>query len=1450
MEKTKGILIKIGVQYDEDQFIKIKEVKVDIVNNKWLIKLYCHKLISEDYYQEIYRKFCEYYKKNVRVEIILELKESKLIDQSPSILQGHHKRILKTNDEYKQATSAMTVKLDNELIVFNVSSKFDEARTNYASRLLDNELQKLGITDYKFSTKVIATEKKREVEERIEDQIERHNVVKSAVKKKNIKLFGEDLLEKKAQTIEQVLDPNNLLVNCTVEGIIYDLEVRELKKTSLLTLMIFDGSATITLKAFPGFNNQPPRIDDFKQLKVGMKIKARGKKEYDRYAQDDTIMLQSLTILETESKFTDRVDTSEKKRVELHTHSKMSRNNGISSFMDYAKIAKHFGHKAIAITDHNAVQGFVEAERAAKAHDLKVIYGVEATTVGETVICFNPTNKNIDDVEYVVYDVETTGLSANFNKLIEIGAVKVRGKQIVDRFQQFIQIDEPLSDFTTSLTGITDEDLQGGTTLKDALRKFYDWSKNSVLVAHNAIFDLQFLARNYEKELGLSLKQPVIDTLELSRFLHPENTYHSLKILAKRYKVVMDSDSHHRADYDAEKLTEIFMQMLPKLNDLEIKTLVELNTKNNINKTRGKHNLIYVKNMDGLRDLYYLISQASTDDFQQEPRILKENLNKLRNNLLVIGAGCTKSEIIDGYLNKNQKDFKALVKAFDYIELLPLSQYQSLINDGTFKSREDIIKMQQDIYAVAKELNVSVVANGNVHYLEPEHAIVKEILYGKDFKADKIKKYKDGTEEFIDKVKFNKWREENRLKNEDQYFKSTDEMLEEFSHFDEEICEEIIIDNPNEIAETVEVLKIIPDELFTPNIDGVEEKLRNMVYEKARSIYGESLPEIVEARIEKELKSIIGYGFSVIYYISHKLVKHSLDNDYLVGSRGSVGSSLVATFMDITEINPLVPHYVCPKCKESHFIEDGSYGSGYDLPIKKCEKCDVEMIRDGQDIPFETFLGFEGDKVPDIDLNFSGEFQANAHNYVRLKDDLNDPELFDFNHAFRAGTIGTIATKTAYAYTRNYFELIDRPARNTDLNYYLRYAEGIKRTTGQHPGGIIVVPSHHEIYEFTAIQYPADDKKQPWRTTHFDFHSIHDNLLKLDILGHDDPTMLKRLKDLTGVDPKYVNITDKKVMELFSSTKSLGVDSADIMSELGTMGVPEFGTKFVMEMLKDTKPSSYAELVQISGLSHGTDVWLGNAKELIDDGTCVLKDVIGCRDDIMVYLMYQGLDAAKAFNIMEKVRKGKGVTDEEIALMRENNVPEWYISSCQKIKYMFPKAHAAAYVLMALRIAYYKVYYPLEYYAAYFSSRVDDFDAHSMIGGSEVLRKRIEHIEMNIEEMSDVKRKSLLNSLKMSLEMCERGFKFIKFDLNHSEANEFVISEEKDGIIMPFSTLDGLGEKEALRIIEERKEKEFSTIEDFKKRTRVKKKSFEQLEYYDVFTELEDSNQIVFDLGI
>ncbi|MGL5021108.1 MAG: PolC-type DNA polymerase III, partial [Mycoplasmatales bacterium] len=1141
---------------------------------------------------------------------------------------------------------------------------------------------------------------------------------------------------------------------------------------------------------------------------------------------------------------TTREDTSVEKRVELHTHTKMSKNNGINSLDDYAQMAQKFGQKAMAITDHDVLQAYVDAERISKTYGIKIIYGLEATIVRDTEIVFNADSRILSDTSFTVFDVETTGLSANYNELIEIGAVKVVNGMEVNRYQQFIKIDEPLSEFITNLTGITNEDLEHGVETSEALASFREFSKGTVLVAHNALFDMQFLGRNYEKYLNVEINQPVLDTLELSRFLNPESTFHSLKILAKKYQVALDSKSHHRADYDAQKTTEIFVKMLEQLNEKEIFNLEDINTSNDINKTRGNHNLIYVKEQGGLRNIYELVSDANTSDYQMQPRIIKSNLNRLRNHLIYVGAGCSKSEVVDSYMNHSKEQFENTIAQFDYVEVLPLSQYYELINNESFDGIEQVRQMVRQIYKTANKLGVPVIANGNVHYIEPNLSIIKEVLVGKDFKPNKVKKDDNGNEQPVDKIKFKKWMNDSKIKNGDQYFKTTSEMLEEFKFLGDDIANEIVITNTNKLADSTEVLKIIPDDLYTPEIPGVDEKLISMVYEKAHNIYGDELPDIVTKRLEKEINSITKYGFSVIYYISYKLVKYSLDHGYLVGSRGSIGSSLVATFMDITEINPLAPHYACPKCRYNEFILDGSCGSGYDLPKKSCPTCDVEMTRDGQDIPFETFLGFEGDKVPDIDLNFSGDFQALAHDFVRAKEIMGDDELFDFDHAFRAGTIGTIAEKTAYAYIANYFDLLDKPARKTDINYYIKYCEGIKRTTGQHPGGIIVVPQHRDIYEFTPIQYPADDKKSPWRTTHFDFHSIHDNLLKLDILGHDDPTMLKKLKDMTGIDPVNVDITDPKVMELFTSTESLNVTPNQIKCDLGTMGVPEFGTEFVMEMLQDTKPTTFAELVQISGLSHGTDVWRNNAQDLIDNGTCILKDVIGCRDDIMVYLMYQGLDPLLSFNIMEDVRKGKGLKPEMITAMKECNVPQWYIDSCLKIKYMFPKAHAAAYVLMALRIAYFKVYYPLHYYSAYFGSRVSDFDAVSMIQGSEALNRKIKLIIELGDELSDVKRKGILNSLKMSLEMVERGFTFLPFDIYKSHSHAFVIDEEKNGLYMPFITIEGLGEKEALNIVIERDIKEFVTKEDFKKRTKIKNKSFEALEYFETFEGLHDSNQI------
>lgn len=1447
MKQVDKLFEDINIMVDKDQPLFIKNVDVDLYAGTWIVNFQADKLITTDYFIEIDRKFNSHFKQKVKEVIVtLSLKDNDFKNVDSDRILHYITYFRKKNGRIDSSLSAIKYNVTDDGINFQIHNSFEQNLLNSCLPLLKKEFAKLGFSSIPFNAEKVSEDvtkaKMEEIFAKREKELERPVV---AAKPKSKMAWGDDISSRKSLPLKEVVDPHNMINNAVFEGVIFDLELREFPKTALLTMMVADeDGTTMTCKSFTGFMGKPPTLQHLSMLKKGMQVKVLGKRTYDKFIKDEVIEINSVMILAESKPFTLREDTEQEKRTELHVHSKMSKMNGISSMDEYGRLAKHFGHDAIAISDHHGVQAFVEAESIAKKYGLKIVYGVETTIVDDPILCHNATDDHIQEQVFTVFDTETTGLSANMNKLIEIGATKLKDGMVIDSYQTFINIDEPIGEFTTSLTGITTEDVEGGQPLRDALLEFKKFCDGTVLVAHNAKFDMQFMNSCYKQELNYVIDNPVIDTMELSRYLNKDRTYHTLAILTKHYGVVLDSKNHHRADYDAEKTAEMFDKMLVEVAEHGMVTLNDMNTMNDVNKSRGNHALIYVKTQEALRDLYELVSLSNVRDFHREPRMLRSDIERLRENLIIVSSGCQNGEIIDAYLNLTDEQFKKKFDFYDFVEILPPSQYAELIDNDIFENFTQIEEMHKKIIEIANSKGIKVVANGNAHFTEPALYTSKEIIMAKDFKATKTKKNKDGIEEFIDKIKFKKLVASKKAKYQGQYFKSTNEMLEEFSYLDEETRHEVVVTNTNIIKDMVDVLKIIPDDLFTPEIDGVDDKLVDMVYEFAHNRYGAELPQIIIDRLEKEVNSITKYGFSVIYYISHKLVKHSLDNGYLVGSRGSVGSSLVATFMEITEVNPLPPHYVCPDCKESEWIMDGSFGSGYDLPPKQCSHCDVDMIRDGQDIPFETFLGFEGDKVPDIDLNFSGEFQGQAFEFVRSRERLNDPELFDYAHAFRAGTIGTIAEKTAFAYVRNYYELLDKPIRRSDILYVSKNLDGVKRTTGQHPGGIIVVPTHREIYEFTPIAYPAEDMSQPWQTTHFDFHAIHDNLLKLDILGHDDPTMLKRLYDLTGIDPKYVNITDPKVMELFSGTGSIGVEPDAIMSDLGTQGVPEFGTGFVMEMLKDTKPSTFSELVQISGLSHGTDVWLGNAKDLIDDGTCVLKEVIGCRDDIMVYLMYQGVEPSSAFTIMEKVRKGKGVSDSEIAIMKKEGVPDWYIESCQKIKYMFPKAHAAAYVLMALRIAYYKVYHPLQYYAAYFSSRVSDFDAPSMIRGSDSLKNKIEMINNFEDEMSDVKRKSILNSLKMSLEMVERGYTFDTFNIEKSEAFNFVVNDEGTGLVMPFSTIDGLGEKEAVRIVEERQNGPFMTKEDFKKRTKVKKKSFEQLEVFNVFEGLDDDNQV------
>ncbi|GAE36067.1 DNA polymerase III alpha subunit [Halalkalibacter akibai JCM 9157] len=920
-----------------------------------------------------------------------------------------------------------------------------------------------------------------------------------------------------------------------------------------------------------------------------------------------------------------------------------------------------------------------------------------------------------------------------------------------------------------------------------------------------------FLNVGYQK-IGLEeAKNPVIDTLELGRFLYPELKNHRLNTLCKKFDIELVS--HHRAIYDAEATGYLLWKMVKDASEREISYHDQLNEhmgQGNFHRQRPAHCTILAQTQAGLKNLYQLVSMSHLDYFFRTPRIPRSQLSKYREGLL-IGSACDKGEVFEGMMQKSKEEVEEIAKFYDYLEIQPLANYQHLIERELVKNDEALQEIVTNIIELGEKLNKPVVATGNAHYLHEEDYIYRKILIASQGGANPLNK------QTLPEV----------------HFRTTDEMLEAFSFLGEEKAKEVVVANTQKVADLIEEIHPIPDELYTPKIEGADEEVREMSYSMARSIYGENLPEIVEARIEKELKSIIGHGFAVIYLISHKLVKKSLIDGYLVGSRGSVGSSLVATLTEITEVNPLPPHYVCPNCHHSYFFDDGSVGSGFDLPDKDCTECGTAYVKDGQDIPFETFLGFKGDKVPDIDLNFSGEYQPRAHHYTK--------ELFGEDYVYRAGTIGTVAEKTAYGYVKGYQGDHDLQMRGAEIDRLVSGCTGVKRTTGQHPGGIIVVPDYMDIHDFCPIQFPADDKNSEWKTTHFDFHSIHDNLLKLDILGHDDPTVIRMLQDLSGIDPKTIPTDDPEVMKIFSSPDVLGVDEEQIMCKTGTLGIPEFGTRFVRQMLEETKPSTFSELVQISGLSHGTDVWLNNANELIYNGTCELKDVIGCRDDIMVYLIYKGLEPSLAFKIMESVRKGKGLPPEWIEEMKQQDVPDWYIGSCLKIKYMFPKAHAAAYVLMAVRIAYFKVHHPILYYASYFTVRADDFDLDTMIKGSASMKAKIQEINAKGLDAAP-KEKAVLTVLELALEMSERGFSFQKVDLYRSSATEFIV--EGNSLLPPFNAMTGVGTNAALNIVKARQDREFLSKEDLQQRAKLTKTVLEHLDEHGCLAGMPDSNQL------
>lgn len=1193
-----------------------------------------------------------------------------------------------------------------------------------------------------------------------------------------------------------------------VQGYVFDVEVKELRSgRHLLLLKVTDYTDSFSIKMF---SRGDDHAEMFKHVQEGMWIKARGGIQTDNFTNELTMMANDINEVKPKLR---RDDAPEgEKRIELHAHTTMSAMDAPVSPSRLIQKAADWGHEAIAITDHAVVQSYPDAYAAGKKNGVKILYGVEANLVDDGVpIAYEEQDRDLEEASYIVFDVETTGLSAVYDKIIELAAVKIKSGEIIDRFESFANPHQPLSQTTIDLTGITEDMVKDAPEIEEVLKDFHQWAKDDILVAHNASFDMGFLNAGYQS-IGLEKSDnPVIDTLELARFLVPELKNHRLNTLCKKFDIELTQ--HHRAIYDAEATGYLLWKLLKRAMEHDIKNHKNLNDYMGEGKayqrSRPSHCTLLATDSAGLKNIYRLVSEAHINYFYRVPRVPRSLLAKNREGILV-GSGCDKGEVFETIMQKSEEEAEKVAEFYDYIEIQPPGNYAHLVEKDLVQTEAQILDILRRLVAMAERMGKTVVATGNTHYVEPHEKQYRQIL-----------------------ISSQNGNPLNRQTLPDVHFKTTNEMIEELSFLGDDKAKELVVTNTHKITEQVGEVSPVKDDLYTPNIEGADQEIREMSYNKAKSIYGEPIPELIVKRLEKELDSIIGNGFAVIYLISQKLVTKSLEDGYLVGSRGSVGSSFVATMTDITEVNPLPPHYVCPSCQYNEFFTDGSVGSGYDLEEKDCPECGTSLTKDGQDIPFETFLGFKGDKVPDIDLNFSGEYQPHAHNYTK--------ELFGEDSVYRAGTIGTIAEKTAYGYVKGYAGDRQLLYKNAEIDRLVKGCTGVKRTSGQHPGGIIVVPDDMEIYDFSPIQFPADDTKSEWRTTHFDFHSIHDNLLKLDILGHDDPTVIRMLQDLSGIDQKEIPVDDPEVMKIFSGPDALGVTAEQIMCKTGTLGVPEFGTRFVRQMLEDTKPKTFAELVIISGLSHGTDVWLGNAEQLINDGICTLPEVIGCRDDIMVYLMHKGLEPSLAFKIMEFVRKGRGLEDDWIAEMKKHGVPDWYIDSCKKIKYMFPKAHAAAYVLMAVRIAYFKVHYPIYFYAAYFTVRASDFELETMTKGSDAIRSRLQEIQSKGLDATP-KEKNLNTVLEISLEMCERGYNFKNVDLYRSSATDFLV--EGNELIPPFNAVDGLGTNAAINIVNARKDGEFLSKQDLRERSRISKTVLEYLDGFGCLEGMPDENQL------
>ena len=1533
-DKIKILLEKINIDEQSYQYFSgavLTKIKINPKKDSWIIYIDIDKLLPVEVYEEVEDKKYALDKNASSIDIIYDVKYKK-------------------NADYKDYYPYLLKTLKNELKIAEIFEDCMQVQDDKLVLVVANEqekkkLEKVLAKIHKFYKKInynedidILIEHKQDIQEAIQNELE--NTLKDLKiveekempkekekklfrreKKDENSIFGGKAIKDKPIKIKTILGEDG---DVTVEAKVFGVDFFESSKTDfkIITLKITDFSDSMYCKLF--VRNEDEYKELKKEIKEGNWYLIKGYTKNDPYSKE--LVLNARDIVKIEKDEDEIKDTANVKRVELHAHSKMSQMDGVADETDLVKTAMKFGMKAVAITDHNGVQGFPHVFSMVTSHNkklaegeepFKAIYGAELTMIDDSVnIVVRPTDKVMLDETYVVFDFETTGFNAGGeDSIIEIGAVKIKDGNILERYDELISPGRVLPQKIVELTNITDDMLKDKETEENAVKRFIEWFGDLPMVAHNAKFDVSFLEMAYKKYNLGEFKNPVIDTLELSRTLDTGYARHSLSALVKRYEIPWDEEAHHRGDYDAEGTALVFHKMLKKLSDRNIEKMCDLDklvSKNEIHKYGRAHHInLLVKNKTGLKNLFKLVSLANTDYLYKTPRILRSVVDEHREGLL-IGSGCYEGEVFNEAKSKSDEDLSNIIRFYDYVEVQPIECYDHLIQTSDFATKVEVAANIEKIVRVTEEAGKIIVATGDVHHIKREDKIYREIIVNQ--------KVPGGGRHPLAKS--------NITSIPSNHFRTTNEMLEDFSFLGPDKAYEIVVENTNKIADMCEIVEVIIDTggiPFSPRVKSDDGKeyldcpvvVTDLVYTKAADWYGDPLPYAIEERIatelygdivykmlsseleekglkgkefdkevhkrlhdeiikgsdnikklvreyvkktseekldkeglekatKKALGGVIGGGFDPIYLISQRLVKHSNDEGYLVGSRGSVGSSFVATMMGITEVNPLSPHYRCEKCKLSIFEDENgnsfgeNYSSGFDLPDKECPKCHIPMIKDGQDMPFATFLGFNADKVPDIDLNFSDLNQASAHAYTKV--------LFGENNVYRAGTIGTVADKTAFGFVKGYLEEkgID-DMRSAEIERLAMGCTGVKRTTGQHPGGIVVIPDYMEVSDFTPYQYPADDDTAEWKTTHFDYHSIDQCLLKLDILGHSDPTQLRLIQNQSGTDVLKVPLDDKDTMSIFTSTDILGVTKEKIMCNTGTLGIPEFGTPFTIKLVEDTKPTTFGELVKISGLSHGTDVWLGNAQELIQNNVVPFKDTIGCRDDIMVYLMYNGVAPIKAFKIMEFVRKGKASKDpdawkEHVKTMQDAKIPDWFIESCRKIKYMFPKAHAAAYVISAFRIAWYKVHMPVYFYSSWYSCKATDVDVDSMIKGYKAIKARLEDIEEKGYEATN-KEAGQAESLKVALEATARGIKFLNVDLYESEATVWKTKNDKE-IYPPFSAIEGLGDTVAKKIVEEREKGKFLSIEDVQKRAKISGTLIDKMKEMGILEGLPDSNQL------